>query len=117
MLGVGGVRPLQLGDGLVVDRLGLREFAVEPQQVALTLQGLAQAEDILGGGRRILLGVGQGPLGFQGLAVERVRLVLVGPAADQEVGQQGAGAGQRLLRVMPCARGDRQRPSISTALR
>ena len=52
VLGVGGVRLLEHGDGLVVDRLGLGELAVEPQQVGLALQGLAQAQAILGGGRR-----------------------------------------------------------------
>jgi len=54
---IGGRRPLEIGDGLIIDRPGFAELAVEPQQVALALARLAQAERVFGGGSRILLGI------------------------------------------------------------
>ena len=108
VLGVCGVGPLKLGDSLVVDRSGPGELAVEPHQVAPALQRLAQAEDILGGDAQGSLGAGEFTLDLYGLAIELFRPILVGPFANQEISQEGAGAGQRLLRLEPDARELRQ---------
>ena len=116
-LGVGGQGPLELGDGPSVGRLGLGKLAVEPEEVALALVGLAQAEHILGAGGRILLDVGQHALRLHGPAIQLICLALVGPAADQEVTQQRPGAGQRRLASRPTPAAPVSGSSIAIALR
>ena len=87
LLGVGGVCPLQLGDALVKDWLGLRETPVEPEQVGLALQGLAQAKPVFGRGGRVFLRIGQNLLRRERLLVKDIRLPGVGSAADQKIPQ------------------------------
>ena len=95
LLGVGGVCPLQHGDGLVVGRPGLVNLPSSRSRSAWLFRvwPSRRRSSVAAAGS---CGIGQDLLGFQRLVVERLGLALVGHPADQQVGQQGAGPGQRL---------------------
>ena len=95
------VCPLQLGNGLIEDRLGLREMSVEAEQVGLAFEGLAQVKAVFGDSGRVFLGVGQQLLRRKRLFVKDIRLTGIGSAADQEVPQKRACSGQRQLHFVP----------------